>query len=193
MLATANKLEVTQKPRNVNGDLYAVLRYARANIRPALPTCRRRCTSLMCGERVTTCHPRHFRDYPLDHIPASDNRHANISRRSSAVGLVSSLARGHGLRSYGSHRSNISENAAIISYIAASVNRVEIYFFPMASDRFFLYPGTGKISQYPAHTPFPLSSSSYRPAYAPVKKSTRATSKKAKIQANPIIYHTYCL
>lgn len=126
---------------------------------------------LIHRERVTTCHPRHFRSYPLDHIPASGHRRANISHRAPAVGLASFLARGHRLRSYGSRWSNISENAAIISYLRGVVNRVEIYFFPMAGDRFFLYPEMGKIRQYPTHTPFPLSSSSYRPTYAPVEKS----------------------
>lgn len=79
----------------------------------------------------------------------------SLSRRAPAVGLASIWARGHRLRSYGSHWSNISENAAIISYIAPLVNRVEIYFFPMAGDRFFLYPRNGRNQPIPHAHPRP--------------------------------------
>ena len=63
---------------------------------------------------------------------------------------------------------------ALLSHILPTfVNRAGVYFFPMASDRFFLYPGTGKMCQYPTRTPVPLSSSSYRPAYAPTNPENR--------------------
>ena len=56
------------------------------------------------------------------------------------------------------------ENANIVS----NGNRVVQIDFFYGGDRFFLCPETGKIDQYPDRTPVPLSSSPYRPVYAPM-------------------------